>query len=81
VFGVRGVRLTDRRRVGNGHLKGVLRQDGAALACIGFQWADRVPWLGDEPVDVAFRLESDTWMGEATLQARLVALAPAGMSR
>jgi single-stranded-DNA-specific exonuclease len=81
VFGVRGVRFTDRRRVGNGHLKGVLRQDGAALACIGFQWADRATWLGDEPVDVAFRLESDSWTGEPILQARLLALAPARAPR
>lgn len=81
VFGVRNVRFTDRRRVGSGHLKGILRQGHAALACIGFQWADRVPWLGDDPVDVAFRLESDSWTGEPVLQARLVALSPSGASR
>lgn len=78
VFGVRGVRFAERRRVGNGHLKGALDDGRARLGCIGFQWADRVPWLGDGPVDAAFRLELDTYNGGSRLQARLCALAPAG---
>jgi single-stranded-DNA-specific exonuclease len=78
VFGVRGVRFTGRRRVGNGHLKGALDDGRARLGCIGFQWADRVPWLGTDPVDAAFRLEVDTFGGGSQLQARLCALAPAG---
>ena len=76
VFGVRGVRLTGRSRVGNGHLKGVLDDGSTRLPAIGFQWADRVPWLGDGPVDAAFRLESNEWNGHTTLQARLCALSP-----
>jgi hypothetical protein len=35
-----------------------------------------VPWLGDGPVDAAFRLESSEWNGYSTLQARLCALSP-----
>ncbi|MGH7534403.1 MAG: single-stranded-DNA-specific exonuclease RecJ, partial [Gemmatimonadales bacterium] len=58
VFGVRGVRFTGRGRVGNGHLKGTLDDGAGRLSAIGFQWADRVPWLGDDPVDAAFRVES-----------------------
>jgi single-stranded-DNA-specific exonuclease len=77
VFGVRGVRFTGRSRVGNGHLKGVLDDGTARLPAIGFQWADRVPWLGEGPVDAAFRLESNEWNGRVTLQARLCALTPA----
>jgi single-stranded-DNA-specific exonuclease len=76
VFGVRGVRLTGRSRVGNGHLKGTLDNGSTRLAAIGFQWADRVPWLGEGLVDAAFRLESNEWNGHSTLQARLCALAP-----
>lgn len=76
VFGVRGVRLTGRSRVGNGHLKGVLDDGITRLPAIGFQWADRVPWIGDGPVDAAFRLESNEWNGHSTLQARLCALSP-----
>jgi single-stranded-DNA-specific exonuclease len=76
VFGVRGVRFGQRRRVGNGHLKGILEDGASRLACIGFSWADRVPWLGDAPVDVAFRLESDDWNGSPSLQAKLVSVTP-----
>ena len=57
VFGVRGVRLAGRQRVGQGHLKGTLDDGRHRLPAIGFQWADRVPWLTDDPVDAAFRLE------------------------
>jgi single-stranded-DNA-specific exonuclease len=76
VFGVRGVRLAGAARVGNGHLKGTLLDGGSRLSAIGFQWADRVPWLGEGLVDAAFRLESNEWNGHSTLQARLCALAP-----
>jgi single-stranded-DNA-specific exonuclease len=81
VFGVRGVRFAQRRRVGNGHLKGVLEDGTARLPVIGFNWADRVPWLGEAPVDVAFRLESDDWSGTPSLQAKLVAVTPSGPVR
>jgi single-stranded-DNA-specific exonuclease len=76
VFGIRGVRFTSRSVVGNGHLKGALDDGTTRLWTIGFQWADRVPWLGDEPVDVAFRIECDDWNGMSGLQARLCALTP-----
>jgi single-stranded-DNA-specific exonuclease len=76
VFGVRGVRLAGRSRVGQGHLKGMLDDGHARLPAIGFQWADRVPWLTDGPVDAAFRIECNEWNGQTTLQARLCALSP-----
>ncbi|MGH7499495.1 MAG: single-stranded-DNA-specific exonuclease RecJ [Gemmatimonadales bacterium] len=76
VFGVRGVRFAGRSRVGKGHLKGVLDDGRNRLPVIGFQWADRVSWLGDALVDVAFRLECNEWNGQSTLQARLCALSP-----
>jgi len=77
VFGVRGVRLAGRARVGQGHLKGTLDDGRYRLPAIGFQWADRVPWLNDGPVDAAFRLEVNEWNGQISLQARLCALGPA----
>jgi single-stranded-DNA-specific exonuclease len=76
VFGVREVHFAGRQVVGQGHLKGFLRGGDCSLETIGFQWADRVPWLGDEPVDAAVKLESNEYLGRATLQARLVALSP-----
>jgi single-stranded-DNA-specific exonuclease len=76
VFGVRGVRFTNRSIVGNGHLKGALDDGSGRLWAIGFQWADRVPWLGEGLVDAAFRIECDEWNGMSSLQARLCALTP-----
>ena len=78
VFGVRGVRLAGRSRVGQGHLKGTLDDGRYRLSAIGFQWADRVPWLNDGPVDAAFRLEVNEWNGRLCLQARLCAIGPHG---
>ena len=78
VFGARAVRLEGARRVGNGHLKATLASAGGRLGGIGFGWADRGGWLERaarrEPVDVAFRLETNEYQGEISLQARIVAL-------
>jgi single-stranded-DNA-specific exonuclease len=78
VFGVRGVRAVDARRVGSNHLRFVLDDGSGVLPAIGFQWADAVPaaWLG-APLDVAFRLERDEWQGRVGLQARITSIAPA----
>jgi single-stranded-DNA-specific exonuclease len=76
VFGVRGVRFTNRSVVGNGHLKGALDDGRTRLWTIGFQWADRVPWLDDGLVDAAFRIECDEYNGVSSLQAKLCALTP-----
>jgi single-stranded-DNA-specific exonuclease len=76
VFGVRGVRFTNPSVVGSGHLKGALDDGSTRLWAIGFQWADRVPWLGDGPVDAAFRIECDEYNGLSSLQAKLCALTP-----
>ena len=80
VFGTRGIEFTDPRRVGSGHLKGIMSCDGRRLAAIGFQWADRVPWLtpGGPRIDAAFRLEQNEWQGQVSLQARVLALTPHG---
>ena len=76
VLGVRQVRLSRRSIVGAGHLKGQLEEADARLSAIGFQWGDRAASLGDGPLDVAFRLETNEWQGIESLQARLCAVAP-----
>jgi len=76
VFGVRGVDFTRRQVVGGNHLRGWLRHAEGGLGAIGFQLADRVPWLTDAPVDAAFRLEQNEFRGLTTLQARLLSLTP-----
>jgi single-stranded-DNA-specific exonuclease len=76
VFGVRGVSFARRQRVGTNHLRGTLEGKDANLGAIGFQLADRVPWLGDGPVDAAFRLEENEYQGRTSLQARILSLTP-----
>lgn len=78
VFLTRGVALVNWQFVGPNadHLRGYLRDGTGGLATIGFQFADRAGWLDDRPVDAAFRLERNEYRGQATLQARLIALAP-----
>ena len=80
VLGARGVRFDGARRVGQGHLKGVLSGPGGRLPAIGFGWADRAAWAGPgvpaPSVDCAFRLEENEWQGTVSLQARIVALTP-----
>ena len=77
VFVARGVRVAGSPRVvGTSHLKMTLAAGGTKLDAIGFGMADRlpdtVPALG--PLDVAFKLEENSWNGRTSLQARLVDL-------
>jgi single-stranded-DNA-specific exonuclease len=76
VFGVRGVGFGRRQIVGINHLRGELRHAEEGLSAIGFQLADRVPWLSDSPIDAAFRLEQNEFRGLSSLQARLLSLTP-----
>ena len=76
VFAVRGVRLDGAREVGKGHLKGTLRAGAAALDAIGFGMLDRAPGA-TESVDVAFKLETNSYRGRDSLQARMLAIVAA----
>ncbi len=78
VYGIRAVQLEGTRIVGTAHLKTTLAVNGQRLDAIAFGWADRVPWLSTGTADVAFRLERNVYRGHSSLQARILALAPAG---
>jgi len=78
VFAVRGICLDGARVVGGSHLKATLRDGTSALDAIGFGMADRAPAAG-EVVDVAFKLERNSFRGRDALQARLMAIAPAAV--
>jgi single-stranded-DNA-specific exonuclease len=80
VFAVRGVRLEGAREVGAGHLKGMLRDAEVALDAIGFGMLDQAPAPGD-PVDVAFKLERNSYRGRESLQARMLAIVPGAEAR
>jgi len=80
VFAVRGIRLDATRVVGNGHLKATLREGARSLDAIGFGMADSAPAPG-EAVDVAFKLELNSYRNRESLQARLMAIATAADGR
>lgn len=74
VFATRGVRLaTQPRVVGRDHLKLCLGEDGYTLDAIGFGMAARLAEVArpGQPLDVAYRLEENTWNGRTRVQARL----------
>jgi hypothetical protein len=73
VFAVRGAWLDGAREVGRGHLKGILRSGGSSIDAIGFGMFDRAP-APSELVDVAFKLETNSYRGRDSLQARLLAI-------
>jgi single-stranded-DNA-specific exonuclease len=77
VFAVRGADVAGYPRVvGKNHLKFTLAAEGARLDAIAFGMADRLgevnPALG--PLDVAFKLEENTYNGRTSVQARVVDL-------
>ena len=86
VFAARGVRLAGApRRVGADGMRLAFEcADGSGrLGAIAWGMADRLAWLDGHardlaPVDVAFRLERDTFRGADALQLRVADVTPAG---
>ena len=77
VFVARKVHLAGTARTvgkGGAHLKVRLSDGGAELDAIGWGMGEHAARLGAGPVDVAFRLERDEYMGESRLQAKLADL-------
>lgn len=81
VFAARGVAVVGSPRiVGKGHLKLTLGAFGSKIDAIGFGMGEHAaePWFGRQLMDVAFKLEENTYNGRTSVQARLVDLRPAG---
>ncbi|MBK6488667.1 MAG: single-stranded-DNA-specific exonuclease RecJ [Gemmatimonadetes bacterium] len=78
VLAARGVRLAGAPRVvGQGGLKLQLAREGGALEAIGWGMSDLAPALAPSAtLDVAFRLERDTYRGVSRLVARLADVRP-----
>ncbi|MEX0911891.1 MAG: single-stranded-DNA-specific exonuclease RecJ [Gemmatimonadota bacterium] len=80
VFASYGVRLAvPPRIVGRGHLKLTLSADDSRLEAIGFDMAERIDECSAPRLDVAFKLEENSWRGRdgklrQSVQARLVDL-------
>ncbi len=79
VFAARRVEVAGSPRVvGRSHLKLTLASGRTRLEAIGFGMGERLADAHSArgPLDVAFKLEENTWNGRTTLQARLVDLRP-----
>jgi single-stranded-DNA-specific exonuclease len=79
VFAARGVRVAGApRRVGADGLRFAVRAGGGELGAIAWGMADRLAWLrADAPVDLAFRVERDSYRGADALQLRVADAVPA----
>jgi single-stranded-DNA-specific exonuclease len=80
VFAARRIRLAGAPRVvGSEHLRMTLSAADARLEAIGFGMAGRITELKGSAgaIDVAFRLEENSWKGRTELQAKLLDIRPA----
>ncbi|MET0465511.1 MAG: single-stranded-DNA-specific exonuclease RecJ [Chitinophagaceae bacterium] len=79
VFIARGVTDTGYSKVVKElHLKVSLQQGAFVFSGIGFNMADKMPFLENKkPVDVVFKLDENEWNGQRSLQLRVIDLRPA----
>ena len=80
VFAARAIRLAGAPRVvGSKHLRMTLAAADARLEAIGFGMAERIGEVsgGGGAIDVAFKLEENSWNGRTELQAKLLDIRPA----
>lgn len=61
------------------HIRFVLKQNNITLTGIGFNMADKFPFLQQqEPVDIVFTLDENVWNGETSLQLKMIDLRISG---
>ncbi|OGU00267.1 MAG: single-stranded-DNA-specific exonuclease RecJ [Geobacteraceae bacterium GWC2_48_7] len=74
VLMMRGMKVLERRTVGENHLKLKLSRDGRTFAAIAFRMAE---YNTEGLLDIAFYPELNEWNGTTTLQLRIKDLHPA----
>lgn len=80
VFAARGLRVAGSPRVvGSKHLRMTLAAADARLEAIGFGMGERIAEVGapGATIDVAFKLDENSWKGRTELQAKLLDIRPA----
>ena len=77
VFWSRNVQVLQQKMVGRGHLKLTLMQDdpetglpGKSINAIAWRWGDYYPL--PKVLDLAYRLKSNEWQGEISLQLEVI---------
>ncbi|MCS7163396.1 MAG: single-stranded-DNA-specific exonuclease RecJ [Thermodesulfovibrio sp.] len=73
LFGAKELTVINLRKVGNNHLKMLLKQDGTMVSAIGFDMAD-TEILEGSLIDVAFTPTINEWEGIKNLQLQIKAL-------
>jgi single-stranded-DNA-specific exonuclease len=60
------------------HIRFVLKQNNITLTGIGFNMADKFPFLQNrQPLDIVFTIDENEWNGEKNLQIKMIDLKPA----
>ncbi|HEY9906233.1 MAG TPA: single-stranded-DNA-specific exonuclease RecJ [Thermosynechococcaceae cyanobacterium] len=76
VFWTPSVRVLEQKIIGKGHLKLTLAEEsGSRVAAIAWRWGEYYPLL--PLVDIAYRVQTNEWNGEVSLQLELVGVRPA----
>ncbi len=76
VFWSANVRVIEQKRIGKGHIKFTLSQEGALpgkprkFTAIAWRWGDYSPLPSQ--LDIAYRLRTNDWNGEISLELELV---------
>jgi len=64
------------------HLRVVLKQDDIILSGIGFNMADKFSLLANsKPVDIVFAIDENEWLGNTSLQLKIIDLLPASFAQ
>jgi len=76
VFSMKGQKLTNSRLVGNNHLRFTIMDKGKSMNGIGFGFGDFIRDTQKSPVDIAFVLKLNSYMGQNKWEIRLIDLRP-----
>jgi single-stranded-DNA-specific exonuclease len=79
VFWTPNVSITDQKRIGKGHLKFMVSQDDGSslianrqITAIAWRWGEYFPL--PRSLDIAYRLRSNEWNGDVSLQLEIVSV-------
>jgi single-stranded-DNA-specific exonuclease len=70
VFWTRNVLVTEQRRIGKGHIKLILESGKQKVSAIAWRWGEYFPL--PSPLDVAYRLKSNEWNNEVSVQLEVI---------
>lgn len=78
VFWTPNVLVTEQRRIGKGHIKLVLESAGQKVNAIAWRWGEYFPL--PSPLDVAYRVKSNEWNNEVSVQLEVLGVRFPGQS-